>query len=130
MVRRLTCLAVLLILVVSACGDDDGAGGVVVVDAGDAGTQVMVALDGRLDVRLEGNPTTGYDWEVDRPGVLELVDRHHEPDSDAAGSGGLSTLVFEPTMLGSGDLVLVYHRSWEEDEEPLETFRITVSVIE
>lgn len=130
MVGRTIRLMFALTLLAAACGDDDGGVGVVRVQVGDAGSQVMVERTGRLEVRLESNPTTGYSWEVDRPGVMTLVDRSHEPESDAVGAGGTSTLVFEPTMVGSGDLVLIYHRPWEEDVEPIDEFSITVSVIE
>jgi inhibitor of cysteine peptidase len=117
-----------LALIAAACGDDGR--GVVVVDEGDAGSRVTVERAGRLEVELEGNPTTGYTWEVERAGVMTLVHRSHQPDSDAEGSGGVSTLVFEPTKTGSGDLVLVYLRQWEEDVAPLDTYTITVSVVE
>jgi len=81
-------------------------------------------------ISLEGNPTTGYTWEVAEMdgGVLRQVgESEFEPESDAIGSGGVQILRFEPVNNGQTDLELVYHRSWE-DKEPVETFSIQVVV--
>ncbi len=122
--RRAATALILLALFAAGCGDDD----VRKVDAGSGGSTVEMGVGETLQVRLEANPTTGYEWVVLEPGVLELVSQRHRPDSNADGSGGITTLTFAPTGIGTADLVLGYLRPWEEDAEPIDTFTITVSV--
>nr|HID14920.1 hypothetical protein [Anaerolineae bacterium] len=51
-----------------------------------------------------------------------------EPQSDLAGAPGTQTIRFEAVGTGQTTLRLVYHRPWEEDVEPEETFSIQVVV--
>lgn len=116
----------LLLAALSACGGSKE----VNLDAGDNGNQVELNMDQTLVISLEGNPTTGYTWEVAEvdEGVLRQVgEAEFEPESDAVGAGGVQLLHFEPVSSGQTVLDLVYHRSWE-DEQPQETFSIQVTV--
>ena len=116
----------LLLTALSACGSSDE----VNLDANDNGSQVELKTGQTLVISLEGNPTTGYTWEVDKvdEGVLRQVgEAEFEPESDAVGAGGVQILHFEPVSSGQTSLDLVYHRSWE-DEQPQETFSIQVTV--
>ena len=116
----------LLLVSLTACGT----GNEVNLDANDNGSQVELKTDQTLVISLEGNPTTGYTWEVDEvdEGVLRQVgEAEFEPESDAVGAGGVQILHFEPVSSGQTSLDLVYHRSWE-DEQPQETFSIQVTV--
>jgi inhibitor of cysteine peptidase len=117
----------LLLAALTACGSANE----VKLDAGDNGSQVELKSDQTLVISLEGNPTTGYTWEVAEldEGVLKQVgETEFEAESDAVGSGGVQTLRFETVNSGQTDLELVYHRSWEEDEQPVDTFSIQVVV--
>ena len=122
--RRVAAVLVFVVLLPAGCGDDDARK----VDAGSEGSTVEIGVGETLQVRLEANPTTGYEWVVLDAGVLELVSQRHRPESDADGSGGVTTLTFSPTGTGTADLTLGYLQPWEEDVEPIETFTITVSV--
>jgi inhibitor of cysteine peptidase len=99
--------------------------------AKDAGGTVEMKVGDTLQVMLEGNPTTGYDWEM-APGdeaVLEQLGAStYKADSDLMGSGGQVTLRFKAVAAGQTALQLVYHRPWETDEPPAETFEVTVTV--
>ena len=126
-------VASLLVLVLPACGplNEDSAPKEVKLTEKDAGKSVAVANGGTLEVTLEGNPTTGYTWEVESVDdkVLKLESEpDFEADSDAVGAGGMMTLKFKAEGAGKTDLKLVYHRSWEEDEAPAETFEVSVTV--
>jgi inhibitor of cysteine peptidase len=125
LIRSTTLAVTLVILLAAGCGDDDG---VVKIGAESSGTTVELAADQTLELRLEANPTTGYEWVVLESGVVELVRQRHKPDSDAAGSGGVTTLTFAPTGNGSADLTLGYMQPWEEDVPPIEIFTVTISV--
>jgi inhibitor of cysteine peptidase len=96
----------------------------------DGGT-VEVQVGDTFAVVLEANPTTGYTWEAESydPGLLQPQgDPEFEPDSDAVGAGGMMTLKFTALAPGQTWLRLVYHRPWEEDAAPLETFAILVMI--
>ena len=122
-------LMIMLALVVSAggCGPKP-----VSLDAGDNGGQVELSAGQRLTVSLPGNPSTGYTWEVGEGtgGVLLPVGEAGfvSDDPNLVGAGGTLTLTFEAAQAGTTTLVLVYHRPWETDVEPLDTFTVTVTV--
>ena len=84
-----------------------------------------------MTVSLQGNGSTGYLWEVE-PGIESiLVQRGNPqfvPDSDAVGSAGVYTFTFEAVAAGTGSLKLIYHRPWETDVAPLQTFQVAVVV--
>jgi predicted secreted protein len=117
-------IALTLALLAAACGDDD----VVKIDTESAGTTVELGVDETLEIRLRASPTTGYEWVVLDPGVVEMISQSHRPDSDLDGSPGYTTLTFSPTGTGLADLTLGYMRPWEDDVEPIETFTVTVSI--
>jgi inhibitor of cysteine peptidase len=98
----------------------------------DAGREVQLKKGQTLVVTLEGNPTTGYSWEVEEPldeQVLRQVgEAEFKTESDLVGAGGVQILRFEAVNAGQTTLKLVYHRPWEKDVEPLETYSIQVVV--
>lgn len=122
-------LAVMLILctlAMTGCGGGSDAS----LDENDNGSQITLRVGQALTINLEGNPTTGYTWEVERvdEAVLRQVgDIEFNPSSSALGSPGTQTLHFEAAAAGETDLFLVYHRPWES-EDPLETFSVHVIV--
>jgi inhibitor of cysteine peptidase len=96
------------------------------------GKRIELNSGARLVITLEGNPTTGYTWEVmDLDASLfrqvgEIEFKSSNPG--ALGAGGTQTLTLEALKPGSATLTLVYHRPWETDVPPLHTFSITVTV--
>ena len=116
----------LLLAALTACGSANE----VKLDAGDNGSQVELNTDQTLVISLDGNPTTGYTWEVaelDKGVLVQVGETEFEPDSDAVGAGGMQVLRFEVVNSGQTDLELVYHRSWE-DEDPADTFSVQMVV--
>ena len=98
----------------------------------DNGREKQLKKGQTLVVTLEGNPTTGYSWEVAEPldeQVLRQVgEAEFKQESDLVGAGGVQILRFEAVSAGTMTLKLVYHRPWEKDVEPLETYSIQVVV--
>jgi len=98
----------------------------------DDGREKQLKKGQTLVVTLEGNPTTGYSWEVAEPLDEQVLRQAGEPEfkseSDALGAGGVQVLRFEAVNAGKITLKLVYHRPWEKDVEPLETYSIQVVV--
>lgn len=124
----------MVVLALPACGPTGGgstAPNEVKVTDKEAGGSVEVAKGGTLEVTLEGNPTTGYNWEVESVDD-KILKQEGEPEfnaeSDAMGAGGMVTLKFKAEEAGKTDLKLVYHRSWEKDEDPAKTFEVSVTV--
>ena len=104
---------------------------VIKLTSADAGRTVAVNRGDTLEVTLAGNPTTGYQWELasDSAGHLKQIGQpEFKADSSLLGAGGAVTLRFEAAQSGDAALKLIYHRSFEKDVPPLETFAVTVAI--
>lgn len=97
----------------------------------DAGRLIELRVGDKLEITLPGNPTTGFQWEVsavDSAILQPIGEPQFEPSSDAVGSGGKVTLSFEAVGVGQTDLKLIYHRPFEENVAPIQTFEVKVTV--
>lgn len=97
----------------------------------DNGRQIELQKGQTLAISLEGNPSTGYTWEMaeSEGSILRQVGEiEFKAESDLVGAPGTQTLRFEAVESGQTELKLVYHRPWEKDVEPLETFTLQVTV--
>ena len=98
----------------------------------DDGREKQLKKGQTLVVTLEGNPTTGYSWEaadpLDEQVLRQVGEAEFKQESEALGAGGVQILRFEAVNAGKFTLKLVYHRPWEKDVEPLETYSIQVVV--
>jgi inhibitor of cysteine peptidase len=123
--KRVFFIAFILVLL-AACGLKG-----VKVNSSDNNKSFDVKIDQLVVVQLEGNPSTGFTWEAKDldAGLFQQVG---EVDFKSArpglmGSGGIQTLTFKALKAGSGKIALVYHRPWETDVAPANTFSITVN---
>lgn len=99
------------------------------------GPAAYVAAPGeRFDIRLEANPSTGYQWEIGTPlddKIVRLVGSDFQrgptasPSASAAdgaaplvGQGGIETWRFEAVAHGRTTIELIYRRPWEKDVAP------------
>lgn len=101
------------------------------VSESNANNNVVLHVGDRLVVTLEGNPTTGYIWEVassDAAILKQVGEAQFMPTTSALGSGGKVTLQFEAAGAGQMQLQLIYHRRFETGVAPLKTFDMTVTV--
>ncbi len=124
-------IALLLVAVVLAAVSGCGAKSALALEAKDNGRQIEVEKGQTLAINLEGNPSTGYTWEMveSEDSILRQVGEiEFEAESDLVGAPGTQTLRFEAVESGQTELKLVYHRPWETDVEPLETFTLQVTV--
>ena len=106
-------------------------GGFVELSSEDAGRTVTVHPADQLEVVLDGNPTTGYQWEissVDSAILKPIGEVEFRPDSNALGAGGKVALHFEALAPGTTILKLIYHRSFGQDVPPLRTFEVEIEV--
>lgn len=87
----------------------------------------------RYTIKLEGNPTTGYEWTyVMKPeGIVREVSSDYKQDKaplDYTGVGGEYTYVFEGVSPGKVELLFTYARPWEDDAgiATTESFKLSV----
>lgn len=124
---KILAVALLFAVAMTACGKQE----LVRLDAQDDESQVEMQQGEVLMVTLEGNPSTGYTWERADDGdqVLEQEgEPAFTPESDKVGAGGVQVFRFHAATTGRTTLRMVYHRPWEEEVEPLETWSVEVVV--
>jgi len=106
---------------------------VVVTDDAHDSTQVLRNGQG-LEVRLPGNPSTGFRWEPVpvAPAVLRQDGEPRFERADAppgvVGAGGTEVFRFVPIAPGVQSLSFAYRRSWEKDVPPARTLAFEVRV--
>lgn len=98
----------------------------------DSGRTVEAAVGDRIVVTLESNPTTGYSWSAKQGsptgGVVDLVSKDYDRESDAVGAGGLEKWTYEAVKVGTTKLELEYVRPFEPDQ-PAGQFVVTLNVV-
>jgi inhibitor of cysteine peptidase len=98
------------------------------------GDSINLKAGDTVVIRLESNPTTGYSWILDEKtdtSIVSAADSEYVQsvkDEELVGAGGHEIFTFKAASKGKTSIVLNYERPWEEDEEPLETFEINISV--
>jgi len=99
--------------------------------ATDSGTDISLDIGQVFTLTPEGNPSTGYTWDispVDQPILSQVGDPVWTPESNLPGAPALLTLTFRAVANGTQPLVLIYHRPWEKEIPPVNIFDVTVSV--
>lgn len=97
----------------------------------DTGTTQTLRVGQQLKVKLEANPTTGYQWALDGrlPPQLEQVGKpQFTVDSPALGSGGTEVWTFVAKERGAASLALKYWRSFDSTSPPVSSFSVDVHV--
>jgi inhibitor of cysteine peptidase len=98
----------------------------------DSGSQIMLHPGDTLEIALAGNPTTGYNWEV-QEGAKEVLRQKGAPqfkaESARIGAGGTMTFRFECIAVGAVPLSLIYRRNFESGVAPLKTFVVKVKAV-
>lgn len=97
----------------------------------DAGRSLELKAGGRIEVTLQGNPATGFEWTVgggDAAIVKLLGSPEIGPSDNTPGAPGRVTLRFAAVAAGKTKLRLIYHRPFETDKPPERTFEVTLTV--
>jgi inhibitor of cysteine peptidase len=97
----------------------------------DNGKTIELKVGDTMEIALQGNPTTGYQWQVESfdTAVLEAVgDPEYTPDTDAIGSGGVFVFHFKALATGTTPLQLEYLRVWDTSVPPVELFTLNVVI--
>jgi predicted secreted protein len=98
----------------------------------DAGKIVHAHVGQPVVVQLEGNATTGYNWEYipADTNVVRLAHKDYALDvveAGVAGAGGRYIFRFVPQEAGRAELRFEYLRSWEKDV-PASHFKVTLEI--
>ena len=100
-------------------------------------TQMTLTTGDVLEVRLPGNRTTGYLWEMNLPKSgkhpLTLVEQgpvavEGSDGSPTVGAPGLEQFLFKAIHTGKQVLLFRYRRPWEK-QPPARTFELRVRII-
>jgi predicted secreted protein len=93
---------------------------------------VEIAFPGTLTVRLGGNRTTGYVWEVTEivhPEVIhEASNDYEEPVTTLVGAGGTEVWVFNTTDTGLAIIRMSYSQPWAGGDKDLYTVTVNVNI--
>lgn len=95
------------------------------------GSRIEIQKGDFLVITLEGNPTTGYQWEMvpNSDGIIELQGKpEYKSGGNLAGSGGIYTFTISAIKTGSTRVELKYYRSFEVGVPPIRTFSVEVKV--
>ncbi len=97
----------------------------------DHGRTFSVSAGEGVTLKLEGNPTTGYLWELLRynQDLLTLVgETGFVRDADRPGAGGRFVFRFAPRGVGETRLQLAYLRPWEKKGKPVRSFEVVLKI--
>lgn len=126
--RLITMLTAALACFSSACSTVDTPSSASFTEA-DSGNTFATSPGATLDIQLKGNYTTGYSWNVVacdkaivQPGKAEYTPNQPQ----LAGSGGVQHYTFKIVGKGQTTLKITYHRVWEKDVPPAQTFTLQV----
>jgi inhibitor of cysteine peptidase len=96
----------------------------------DNGKRICLETGDTLSLHLEGNPTTGFTWEITSKDddCLQKAEQSYMSSSTLCGSGGMFSFTFRAASGGTSNLHLVYVRPWEKETLPPKTFEVTVTI--
>ncbi len=95
----------------------------------DNGSSVELTTGDTFRIKLNENPSTGYQWTLNTTGGLEVIsDNYLPPDSDLVGAGGIHEWDIKATASGTQQVTGVYSRSWENLTGSEQRFVLTVEV--
>jgi inhibitor of cysteine peptidase len=130
--KKLPILLLVLLLVALLVSAYIGRNSAVIqINQDDAGKTIQLTTGDKLEVYLEGNPSTGYVWET--LSGQELLQQSSDMEFAAAsqqlvGSSGEMRFEFEAIAAGETTLQMVYLRPFERDVDPLLTYSVNIIV--
>lgn len=130
-IRLLSVILVITLLIILLCSCKS----IAELTFDDKGKSFELEKGERINIKLESNPTTGYEWilggETDTS-VVSLFDSKFvqtEKEEELVGVGGYEIFTFKAENSGQTEIILTYKRSWEEEELKEEfLFKINITV--
>lgn len=107
----------MLVLAITFCVSAD----TIQLTEADAGRTNSVNIGNEIKIVLEGNPTTGYSWEMasystnnlQQIGEVQYRPTDQPDERPRVGVGGQFVFKFKAVKQGQSDIKLIYRRSWE-----------------
>ncbi len=97
----------------------------------DRGKTFTVRRGDAIAIELAENPTTGYEWAIDKidSQAIELEDSEFSlPENAGLGGGGVRIFTFRTKATGIARLQLKEWRSWEGDRSIIQRFNVTFQI--
>ncbi len=97
----------------------------------DKGKSITVHPGDEIIINLTENPTTGYQWAIDKTDATVLVSQNPTFSSTpggAIGSGGTRTFTFIAKQPGTVQLQLKLWREWLGNASIIDRYDITVQI--
>lgn len=100
-------------------------------DESNSGETINIVLDSLIIIKLEDNPTTGYQWEYSLTDRLSMLGETYDPSDtsgDVVGAGGTHIWILYAFDTGTYTFSAVYKRPFEEltGDEKTVTFTFIV----
>ena len=125
----LVCTVVALSLCLFACSSVPSQ---VSVDGSHSGQEVQLAVGGSLELTLESNATTGFEWELmsisDEAVLKQKAQKYEAPETQMAGAPGKEIWTFEALKKGKATISMEYSQPWDGGTKAAETFNLVVVV--
>ena len=101
----------------------------------DKDKEFELSVGEKFQVNLDENPTTGFEWEIHKPGkpCIVLLSKKYVPppkDPQVLGRGGTRIFTFKSEKPGRTELELRYRRPWEDEDKFSKSFRLSLKIVD
>lgn len=91
---------------------------------------ITAGLNNTVILKLNENPTTGFQWNLTTsPGLVVTADTYQPSSPQLMGSGGVRSWYLKAVRAGTQEIKAVYMRSWEPVTGNETIFTLTVTVM-
>jgi inhibitor of cysteine peptidase len=90
-----------------------------------------ITQDSLIYIKLEENPTTGYEWEITTTDGLVVMSDTYEPSDTSGqkvGAGGIHEWELHAQEPGTYTFDAIYKRNWEETTGEEDTYSLTLII--
>ena len=97
------------------------------------GQEFEISIQADIKISLKSNPTTGYTWTIqsnDSAIIRQVGKPSFKAESKKLGSSGIQTFNFKSIASGKTKLKLIYHRPWEKETAPLDSYLVVFNIKE
>ena len=115
------------VLIFSGCSSKPS----VIIDEGNAGSEISVKKGDIFEVRLEVQFGTGFSWSLtELPSSIEPVGEPEQIKKGEKKPGAYEYQVFRYRALSEGEIELhyVYEQPWEKGDPPAERVNFTIKI--
>ncbi len=121
-------IILLMILLIMTCGQNEK---MLVLKKENSGQQIEVKSQQEFQIVLDANPTTGYTWTlIDTIPTIKtsLQNSQFTKSSDLLGAPGQQIFSFKANFTGKMEIRFIYHRQWEKNAAPIDSYSVKIEV--